>query len=89
MISEGNEYGPRQILIAKDSQLCEFHLNPNSTVYIFGGYPFPEKRFLDWNFVSSSQERLKKAKEDWIAQRFPAVPGETEFVPYPEPKSKA
>lgn len=89
VMSEGNEYGPRQILIAKDSQLCEFHLNPNSTVYIFGGHPFPEKRFIDWNFVSSSQERLKKAKEDWIAQRFPAVPGETEFVPYPEPKRKA
>lgn len=81
---EGNSYGPKQILIAKNSKLCEFEIAADSTVYIFGGEPFPEERFIDWNFVSSSKERLKQAKEDWIQQRFPKVPGETDFVPYPE-----
>ncbi|MDO9551069.1 pirin family protein [Rhodonellum sp.] len=81
--SEGNMYEPRQILIAKDSKLCEFEMGPNSTVYIFGGEAFPEERFIDWNFVSSRKDRLKQAKEDWTNQRFPKVAGETEFVPYP------
>ncbi|MDX5479514.1 pirin family protein [Fontibacter flavus] len=83
---EGNSYEPKQILIAHNSKLCEFEIGENSTVYIFGGETFPEERFIDWNFVSSSKERLKEAKEDWIEQRFPEVPGETEFVPYPQLK---
>lgn len=83
VFNEGETYGPKQILIAKDSKLCSFQLNTNSTVYIFGGEPFPEEHFILWNFVSSSKERLEQAKNDWIAQRFPKVPGETEFVPFP------
>jgi redox-sensitive bicupin YhaK (pirin superfamily) len=81
--SEGNVYEPKQILIAKDAKLCEFDIAANTTVYIFGGEVFPEERYIDWNFVSSSKERLAKAKADWMAQKFPKVPGETEFVPYP------
>ncbi|MGF1555852.1 pirin family protein [Paucihalobacter sp.] len=81
--SDGNTYQPKQILIAKDAKLCEFEITANTTVYIFGGEVFPEERFINWNFVSSSKERLQQAKEDWIAHRFPKVPGESEFVPYP------
>jgi len=82
--SDGNKYEPKQILIAKDSKLCEFEIGNNSTVYIFGGEPFPEERYIDWNFVSSRKERLEQAKQDWINQRFPKVPGESSFVPYPQ-----
>ncbi|HNQ28406.1 MAG TPA: pirin family protein [Aquaticitalea sp.] len=85
--SEGNTYGPKQILIAKDSKLCEFEIGKNTIVYIFGGMPFAEERFINWNFVSSSKERLKQAKEDWINQKFPKVVGETDFVPYPQQKN--
>ncbi|MFQ3577099.1 MAG: pirin-like C-terminal cupin domain-containing protein [Cytophagales bacterium] len=84
--SEGNEYGSKQILIAKDTKLCEFNIAANSTVYIFGGEPFPEDRYIDWNFVSSRKERLAKAKEDWMNQNFPKISGETDFVPYPTKK---
>jgi len=55
----------------------------HTTLYLFGGEPFPEKRLIDWNFVSSRRERLQQAREEWIAQRFPAIQGETAFVPYP------
>lgn len=81
--SEGNTYEPRQILIANDSQLCSFEIGEHSTIYIFGGHPFPEERYINWNFVSSRKERLVQAKEDWIAGKFPKVPGESEFTPYP------
>jgi len=40
-------------------------------------------RFMYWNFVSSRKERILQASEDWEAQRFPLVPGETEFIPLP------
>jgi redox-sensitive bicupin YhaK (pirin superfamily) len=81
--SEGNVYEPKQILIAKDSQLCEFEMHENTTVYIFGGEPFPEERFIYWNFVASSRERIEQAKIKWLEQSFPPVPGETDFVPLP------
>lgn len=81
--SDGIVFEPKQILIAKDSKLCEFEMGENTTVYIFGGEPFPEERFIFWNFVSSSKERIEKAKTDWENQTFPKVPGETEFVPLP------
>jgi len=81
--SEGNTFGPKNLLVAKDSKLCEFTLEPNSTVYIFGGEPFPEERFIYWNFVASSRELIEEAKEKWLKQEFAPVPGETEFVPLP------
>ena len=41
-------------------------------------------RFIVWNFVSSQREKIEQAKADWQAQRFDAVPGETEFIPLPQ-----
>lgn len=81
--SDGNVFEPKQILIAKDSKLCEFEMAENTTVYIFGGEAFPDERFIFWNFVSSRKERIEQAKTDWMNQTFPKVPGETEFVPLP------
>ena len=37
-----------------------------------------------WNFVSSSRERIERAKSDWKNGRFAPVPGETEAIPLPE-----
>jgi redox-sensitive bicupin YhaK (pirin superfamily) len=86
--SEGNQYDPKHILIAKDSSLCEFEMDQDTTVYIFGGEPFPEDRYINWNFVSSDKEVLRQARQDWIDKKFPNVPGETDFVPYPQFKTK-
>lgn len=56
---------------------------------IIGGEPLDGHRFLFWNFVSSSKERLMQAADDWEAQRFDKVPGETEFIPLPKRPSSA
>jgi redox-sensitive bicupin YhaK (pirin superfamily) len=86
--SEGNIYEPRRILVAKENKLCEFVLHPDSTVYVFGGEPFPEERFIYWNFVATSKERIEQAKEKWRNQQFGTIPGETGFVPLPESYKK-
>ncbi len=54
-----------------------------SRVLLIGGDPVGA-RHLWWNFVSSSPERIERAKRDWRAGAFGAVPGETEFIPLPE-----
>ncbi|MGX9773462.1 pirin family protein [Janthinobacterium aestuarii] len=51
---------------------------------VIGGEPLDGHRFLFWNFVSSSKERLSQAADDWTAQRMGSVPGETEFIPLPK-----
>jgi redox-sensitive bicupin YhaK (pirin superfamily) len=50
---------------------------------LLGGGRFPTPRYIWWNFVASSQERIDSAKERWERQQFPVVPGETEFIPLP------
>ncbi|EMQ94968.1 Pirin [Xanthomarina gelatinilytica] len=85
--SEGNIYEPKQLLVAKDSTLCEFTIQENSTIYIFGGEPFPEERFIDWNFVASDKELIEKAKQKWKDQAFDKIKGDnTEYIPYPSIK---
>lgn len=83
VISGENEYGPKQILVSNDSTLCTFDIEANTTVYIFGGEPFPEERFIYWNFVATSQELIEKAKKNWLSQNFGTIHGETGFVPLP------
>jgi redox-sensitive bicupin YhaK (pirin superfamily) len=54
-------------------------------VMLLGGAALDSERHVWWNFVSSSRERIKEAREDWTAGRFPKVPGdEDEFIPLPQ-----
>lgn len=54
-------------------------------VLLLGGAPLDGPRHIWWNFVSSSRERIERAKADWREGRFGTVPGdEREFIPLPE-----
>ncbi len=54
-------------------------------VMLCGGAPMDGPRFVWWNFVSSSRDRINQAKEDWRSNRFPVVPGDAEeFIPIPD-----
>jgi redox-sensitive bicupin YhaK (pirin superfamily) len=51
---------------------------------ILGGASIGSKRYIWWNFVSSSQEKIEQAKEEWRSGRFDIVPGDAEeFIPLP------
>ena len=64
-------------------------MSENATVYLFGGEPFDEERFIFWNFVSSSRDTIETAKEDWINHRFPKVPGDDDYVPLPQAQANS
>ncbi len=55
-----------------------------ATIMLLGGAPLDGPRHLWWNFVSSSKERIEKAKDDWRAMALGRVPGDDEFIPLPE-----
>ena len=55
-----------------------------SVVMVLGGAPVGE-RFLYWNFVSSSKERLAQAAADWRAGRMKLPDADDqEFIPLPD-----
>lgn len=81
--TEGHVHGPKRILVAKDAGLCSFTLGAGTTVFLFGGDPFPEERFIYWNFVATSQALIDEAKRRWAEDRFPVIEGETGRVPLP------
>jgi redox-sensitive bicupin YhaK (pirin superfamily) len=74
----------RMLVFAKDASVVLRAEQP-SRVALIGGAPIDGERHVFWNFVSSSTERLERAKQDWREGRFPKVPGdEVEFIPLPE-----
>ena len=56
----------------------------DARLVMIGGAPLDGERYLWWNFVSSSRDRIEQAKRDWKERRFAQVPGETEVIPLPE-----
>ncbi len=50
---------------------------------LIGGAALDGRRFIWWNFVSSSKERLMQAADQWERQGFAMVAGETESIPAP------
>ncbi len=54
-------------------------------VMLCGGAPLDGPRHVWWNFVSSSRERIRQAREDWKAGRFALPPDDhDEYIPLPE-----
>jgi hypothetical protein len=52
---------------------------------LLGGAPLDGERHVWWNFVSSSRERIERAKADWTAGAFGKIPGDdVEFIPLPD-----
>ncbi len=71
------------MIVTENAENTSFSLSKNAHVLLFGGIPFPEERFLFWNFCSSSKERLEQAKEDWSNKRFPKIVGDDTYIPLP------
>ena len=47
---------------------------------LMGGAPLEGPRFIWWNFVSSSRERIEQARDEWMRGRFDTVPGDVELA---------
>jgi len=62
----------------------------HAKVMLLGGEPVGP-RFIEWNFVSSSKERIEQAKADWRAGRMKLPDLDNrEFIPLPgEPAAPA
>ena len=80
----GDRFASGQLLVFSPGDEITIISHGGSRVLFFGGEPMDGPRYIWWNFVSSSKERIDQAKADWKAGRFDDVPGETEFIPLPD-----
>ncbi|HUI61645.1 MAG TPA: pirin family protein [Steroidobacteraceae bacterium] len=80
---EGRRYGAGQMLVFSAGAPAVVQAQSCAIVMVLGGEPLGQ-RFIEWNFVSSSQERIAQAKADWRAGRLRLPDGDDqEFIPLP------
>jgi redox-sensitive bicupin YhaK (pirin superfamily) len=80
----GRAHRPGEMLVFEAGVEVQVRSHLGARFVAFGGAPLEGPRHVWWNFVSSREERIRQAAEDWKARRFESVPGETEFIPLPE-----
>jgi redox-sensitive bicupin YhaK (pirin superfamily) len=81
----GDVFGPAQLLVFRPGDRITIRAKTDARFMALGGEPMDGPRHIWWNFVSSRKERVEQAKADWKMARFDSVPGESEFIPLPEP----
>ena len=87
---DARRFSAGQMVIFVSRMPVECRAIEQSTVMLLGGEPLGE-RHIEWNFVSSSKERIEQAKADWRAGRMKLPDRDNaEFIPLPgEPAAPA
>jgi redox-sensitive bicupin YhaK (pirin superfamily) len=81
--ADGRSFGMGQMLIFRAGADAAITAARDSVVMLLGGESLGP-RFVEWNFVSSSKERIAQAKADWRAGRMKLPDLDNgEFIPLP------
>ncbi|PAQ00601.1 pirin family protein [Mesorhizobium mediterraneum] len=81
----GDRFPAERLLVFRPGDEIVVSSEGGAHFMLFGGASLGSKRYIWWNFVSSSKERIEQAKEEWKTGRFDIVPGdEEEFIPLPD-----
>jgi redox-sensitive bicupin YhaK (pirin superfamily) len=80
---DGQAVSAGHMAVFAPGQAIPFHASTAAIVMVLGGEPVG-KRYIEWNFVSSSKDRIEQAKADWRAGRM-KLPDldHDEFIPLP------
>ena len=80
-------HGPGAMLALDKDEAITLYANAPARVMLLGGARLDGERHIWWNFVSSSKDRIERAKQEWRDGRFGLIPGDDkEFIPLPESK---
>jgi redox-sensitive bicupin YhaK (pirin superfamily) len=78
---DGTTHAPGRMVVLDGAK--SLRLSGNGTAIIIGGEPLGE-RHIEWNFVSSTKERIEQAKADWRAGRMKLPDADNrESIPLP------
>jgi redox-sensitive bicupin YhaK (pirin superfamily) len=82
---DGQKLDPFSLYVLRPGHEARLTSATGGRAMLLGGQAFTTRRYVFWNFVSSSRDRINQAKADWKAQRFGSIPGDDkEFIPLPE-----
>jgi redox-sensitive bicupin YhaK (pirin superfamily) len=82
---DGQPLQPYALYVLRPGHEGRLSSGGGGRIMLMGGQAFATRRYVFWNFVSSSRDRINHAKEEWKALRFPLIPGDDqEFIPLPE-----
>src|SRR5262249_15596082 len=80
----GESFASPRLLIFRPGDRITIRGKRPARLMLLGGSAMKGPRYIWWNFVSSRQERIEQAKEDWKTGKFKPVPGDAEFIPLPD-----
>ncbi len=80
---DDQSYSGHDLICFDQGENIHFKVKGDTEFMFFGGTPFPEKRYIWWNYVSSSMEKIEAAKKRWKEDESPTVINETEKIPLP------
>jgi redox-sensitive bicupin YhaK (pirin superfamily) len=82
---DGIPLAPTTLYVLRPGIAAKLRSSGGARVMLCGGAPMDGPRFVWWNFVSSSRDRINQAKEDWREMRFPLVPDDAaDRIPIPD-----
>lgn len=84
LLIDGTVYEAGNLPVFTENTVVELKAVNDTHFMIIGGPRLEKPRFMWWNFVSSSQELIEKARQDWKNGAFDPIPNDTGFVPLPE-----
>ncbi|MBC7713178.1 MAG: pirin family protein [Rhizobacter sp.] len=76
MTIDGKIYENHELIVFERGSKIEATITKGSHCALIGGEPFLNPKFIWWNFVSSSKEKMKTARDNWNEGNFPQVPNE-------------
>jgi len=89
----GERFAAGRMLVFRPGDAITLRAGPEGArVIVLGGATLPGPRFIWWNFVASSRERIEAARQAWASGDFTHGPfrlppgDETEHIPLPEPR---
>ena len=86
-IQTPDTHGPGALLALEPGEEVTLYADAPARVMLLGGAALDGERHIWWNFVSSSKDRIERAKQEWKSGKFGLVPGDdNEFIPLPKPK---
>ena len=81
----GQAFAAGRLLVFRPGDAITIRARSNARLMLLGGEPMDGPRYIWWNFVASSKDRIEAAKDDWKQARFGIVPGDDkEFIPLPD-----
>ena len=85
IVIQGRAVGAGSMVVLRSGAPVGLRATQPTRALLLGGAKLEGERHVWWNFVSSSKERIDRAKDDWANGRFPKVPGdEDEAIPLPD-----